>query len=67
MASAEQLKALLRSAALLMCTPAMAATQQVVPISTEPPICEVVLEEDAQPRSIRRPGHNRGSGDNHPR
>ena len=32
-------------AALLTCTPAMAATQQTVPISSEPPLCEVVLEE----------------------
>ena len=43
-------------AVLLPCTPAMAATQQVVPISSEPPLCEVVLEEALSLGAMDDPG-----------
>ena len=43
-------------AVLLLCTPAMSATQQVVPISSEPPPCEVVLEEALSLGAMDDPG-----------
>lgn len=43
-------------AVLLSIAPAMAATQEVVTISSEPPLCEVVLEETVSLGALDDPG-----------